>query len=261
MESRRHRSPAYPSSNVKEAIDRTVLFFKKEGKHKATVTTAVGHWGYSPASSAGSAAIAAQKTYGLMEDSGEGTARKVNITPLGLAIVQDERVVSPERDAAIRQAVLLPKIMADLWTRYGTDLPSDDTLGHYLKVEREFNPNAVKDVIRIYKDNVAFAGLNRTADDVDESDEDPATEEPLSPPAATVPAGRPAASAATPASVQSLPFAGEIANIRVSRDCTIRLIATGDYSRKSIEALIAQLQLGLQLGTYDDPDTPKDDNS
>jgi len=29
-------------------------------------------------------------------------------------------------------------------------------------------------------------------------------------------------------------------------------MATGPYSRKSIEALVAQLKLGLDLGTYDD---------
>jgi len=222
----------------------------------------VGHWGYSPTSSGGSAAVAAQKAYGLMQDSGEGSARKVGITPLGLAIVQDERVISPERDAAIRQAVLLPKIMADLWTRYGTELPSDDTLGHYLKVEREFNPNAVKDVIRIYKDNVAFAGLDRPFDPEDEVQEQ-AVPEQISPSMVlpAVPAARLAESVSHQAVVHALPSGGEIANIRVSRDCTIRLIATGEYSRKSIEALVAQLQLGLQLGTYDDAEIAKDGDS
>lgn len=249
MESRRHRSPSYPAIPIKDAIDRAIVFFKKEGKHKATIATTAAHWGYSAASSGRLTTVAALKSYGLMEDSGEGAARKVYLTPLGLSIVQDERSVSPERDVAIRQAALLPKTMSDLWGKYGTDLPSNDTLSHYLKVERDFNPNAISDVIRIYKDNVVFAGLNDGlgADPDDglgssngEEEDGTPTERPLTTSTKMGVAARPS-------------LAGEeIANIRVSRDCTIRLLATGPYSRKSIEALVAQLKLGLELGTYDD---------
>lgn len=52
----------------------------------------------------------------------------------------------------------------------------------------------------------------------------------------------------------------EIANIRVSRDCAIRLLADGPYTKKSIEALVAQLNLGLELGTYDDPEPKSSDD-
>jgi len=253
MESRRHRSPSYPAIPLKDAIDRANVFFKKEGKHKATIATAAAHWGYSAASSGRLTTVAALKSYGLMEDSGEGAARKVNLTPLGLSIVQDERSVSPERDAAIRQAALLPKTMSDLWGKYGTDLPSNDTLSHYLKVERDFNPNAISDVIRIYKDNVVFAGLGTN----DGIDADLANDSVL--PAHSdhdvdaTPVERTSVTTIKGGAHARIMLAGEeIANIRVSRDCTIRLLATGPYSRKSIEALVAQLKLGLELGTYDD---------
>lgn len=51
----------------------------------------------------------------------------------------------------------------------------------------------------------------------------------------------------------------EIANIRVSRSCAIRLLADGEYNKKSIEALVAQLQLGLELGIYDDLDDEQEE--
>ena len=44
----------------------------------------------------------------------------------------------------------------------------------------------------------------------------------------------------------------EIGNYRVSKTTTIRLVATGPYSRQSIEGLVKQLQLGLDLCNFDD---------
>ena len=44
----------------------------------------------------------------------------------------------------------------------------------------------------------------------------------------------------------------EIANIRVSRSCTIRLLATGPWGRQSIESLVAHLTLGLRDGVFDE---------
>ena len=240
--SRRHRSPAYPGIDLEGAIDRARQFFLKEGKHKATLSTAASHWGYSDTSSTSLTTIAALKSYGLMVDSGEGSNRMVAISPLGLAIVQDERVISPERDASIRGAALQPKTMSDLWAKYGVDLPSDDTLAHYLKAERDFNPKSVGDVIRIYKDNATFARLGESEQVADTEHEEAEQKE-----------GPPQVAIKTRLFTQSSSATGEeIANIRVARDCTIRLIATGPYSRKSIEALVAQLKLGLDLGTYDD---------
>jgi hypothetical protein len=143
--------------------------------------------------------------------------------------------------------------MSDLWGRYGTDLPSNDTLSHYLKVERDFNPNAISDVIRIYKDNVVFAGLG-TNDGVDSGpDNDSASPPDDEHDANDTSAERtPITTTKAGAAARVMLTGEEIANIRVARDCTIRLLATGPYSRKSIEALVAQLKLGLDLGTYDD---------
>ena len=52
----------------------------------------------------------------------------------------------------------------------------------------------------------------------------------------------------------------EIANIRVSKDCAIRLVADGPYNKRSIEALVKNLELQLSLGTYDEveSDSPLD---
>lgn len=263
----KQRSPSYPGITLESAISRAKAFFNAEGKHETLVTTAVGHWKYGPKSSGGLVAISALKAYGLMEDRGNGAERKVRLSPLGLSIVQDERVVSPDRDASIRKAALTPKILNDLWHLYGLTPPSNDTVSHFLRVEREFTASAAHDVIKIYEEAIKYAKLDsqspedspiegslESEDQVDELDVSPSD-------STIVSEGFISAGSVTPSSTRvrheiSRPpvelYGEEIANIRVSRTTTVRLIANGPYSRQSIEALVAQLKLGLELGTYDD---------
>lgn len=263
MAIKKQRSPSYPGITLEEAIQRAKAFFKNEGKHEALVPTAMSHWGYSSKSSGGLITVAALKGYGLMGDKGSGNERKVFMTPFGLKIIMDERVVSPDRDAAIKQAALTPKIMAELWAKYGSELPSQDTLRHYLRVDKEYSDSAVKEVIKIYLSNLNYAKLNSsdvvemadTDEGTDSSDESDSSNSnggeqvqeapyvstfmPQMPPAA-----RPAGTATY--------IGEEIANYRVSKTTTIRLVANGPYSRKSMEGLVKQIQLAIELGNFDD---------
>ena len=254
MAVKKQRSPSYPGIPLQEAIERARLFYKKEGKHEALVPTAITHWGYSSKSSGGLITVAALKTYGLMADKGGGTDRKVFLTPFGLNLILDERTVSPDRDRAIQQAALTPKIMAELWAKYGRDLPSHETLRHYLRVEREFNDNAVNDVIKVYQANLDFARLGQEDGEFEESPEEGDDSGEVGTPPGTG-APPPPRIGQTPI----VPVGGEeIGNYRVSKTTTIRLVATGPYSRQSIEGLVKQLQLGLDLGNFDDLHEPED---
>lgn len=260
--SKKQRSPSYPGITLQDAIERARQFHSKEGKYEALVPTALTHWGYSTKSSGGLITVAALKAYGLMNDKGSGAERKVFLTPVGLNIVMDARSISPDRDRAIREAALMPKIMADLWDRYGCELPSLDTLRHYLRVEREFTESAVNDVIKIYIANMEFAELRETEESVGNgaNEDDPslavADQQPSNPGAS------PAAQAhqvirAGPA--LAAPIAGEeIGNYRVSKNTTIRLISSGPYTRQSIESLVKQLELAIELGNFDDLAGPED---
>ncbi|MCF3471260.1 hypothetical protein [Stenotrophomonas maltophilia] len=253
MAAKKQRSPSYPGITLQEAIDRAHQFYKKEGKHEALVQTAIPHWGYSSKSSGGLVTIAALKAYGLMADKGAGAERKVFLTPFGLNLILDERTVSPDRDKAIQQAALTPKIMAEMWSKFGRDLPSHETLRHYLRVERDFNDNAVNDVIKVYQANVQFARLGQGDVGFEEADEiegDNGDADPPPPPPGTNAPNPPPRVVHAPAIA---PLGGEeIGNYRVSKTTTIRLVATGPYSRQSIEGLVKQLQLGLDLGNFDD---------
>lgn len=255
------RSPSYPTLPLSDAIERAKTFYKKEGKHETLVPTAASHWGYGPKSSGGLSTVAALKAYGLMGDRGNGADRKVFLTQFGLSIVQDERIVSPDRDAATKRAALTPKIMSELWNRYQDDLPSKDTIYHFLRVEKDFNENAVADVVSIYEKNIEFArlsdhqqGTGGEGDDGEDGDNDePAVATGGSTPPPLVVRPEPAiATSAGPVVVSVAPGGEEIANYRVSKNTTIKLIASGPYSRKSMEGLVKQIQLAIELGNFDD---------
>jgi hypothetical protein len=156
----RERSPAYPFIGLSEALERARQFFKIERKNAAFVHVAVKHWGYKEKSSGGIQTIAALKAFGLMKDAGSGKDRKVQLSDLGLQIIQDERLESPERDQLVKRAALTPKIHATLWNKYRGELPSPDNLTHELKVEFGFNPNVIDDFIDEYKDTISLAKLS-----------------------------------------------------------------------------------------------------
>lgn len=242
---RRLRSPSYPSLTIDEAVERARKLFSIEGKHPALVFIAVSNWGYKQKSSGGLKTISTLKTYGLLTDAGSGPDRTVQLSDVGLTIVQDERQVSPERDTLIREAAFKPKIISDMWAKYGDSLPSLDTVKHYLVVDRNYNPSAFGDIIRSYKSAVSW----RTKEISEDIDGPPMEQNTQAGNVKTAP-DIPHQAVCMPSAIEN----EEIANIRVSRTCAIRLLADGQYNRKSIEALVAQLKLGLDLGTYDDID-------
>jgi len=157
---KRHRSPSYPSLTLTECISRAKKLYEKEGKHTAPISAVVSHWDYSEKSSGGKLSIAALKAFGLIDDKGVGSDRVVNLTEAGLSIVRDEREVSPERDALLAAAAIKPKIIREMVAEYPDGKASVENLRHYL-VSREYNPNAVSDIIKVYKDALTYINLDK----------------------------------------------------------------------------------------------------
>lgn len=160
---KRLRSPAYPYSSLKIAIERAKTFYDREGRNSAPVTVAATHWGYEAKSSGGTQTAAALMSFGLMQDEGTGNKRKLKLTQNALKILLDTRTDSSERDGLIKQAALAPKVHKQIWTKWGTGI-SDENLRHALVFEWEppFNENAVDGFIREYRDTIAFAKLSES---------------------------------------------------------------------------------------------------
>jgi hypothetical protein len=155
----RHRSPAYPFISLKKAVDRAKEFYAAERKHTARIPVAVTHWKFAKKSSGGLQTIGALKQFGLMEDVGSGDNRQVKLTDAAIRIIADERPQSPERDQLIKTAALQPKIHGELFRKWGVELPSQETMRTFLKIEKEFNEAALDDFIKQYKDTIGYAKL------------------------------------------------------------------------------------------------------
>lgn len=162
QKAKKHRSPAYPGINLQQAIKRTVEFYEQEHRNPASFKAAVKHWDYSEKSSGALVTAAALKSFGLMADVESGSGRTLQVTPLGLRIVADKRPESQERDIAIREAALLPKIHQEIWRKWNGRLPSDAELQYRLENDWHFNVNAIDPFIKELRETIAFAKLSES---------------------------------------------------------------------------------------------------
>lgn len=170
---RKGRSPRYPGIDLELAIQRATTLWKHEALYPTNVQTALSHWGYAPKSGGGAVAIAALKSFGLITDKGTGDARTVQLSERAQTIIVSEDPVQVREET--QAAALAPTAHQDLWTRYGPQLPSDESLKLYLMRERGFTPSGAAELISEYKRTIAFAGLTErgatvSADAADEDD-------------------------------------------------------------------------------------------
>lgn len=149
---------------------------------------AVRHWGYSSVNSPGSGQLAALARFGLLDDEGTKDERKVRVTDLAVKIL--EHPDPEEREVATRHAALLPSVHQDMWSKYGSALPSEDNLRWFLTRERGFSQNGATDFIREYRATIDFAKLNSQHPDAaamsaedprDDRESAPATSGPTAP--------------------------------------------------------------------------------
>jgi hypothetical protein len=159
---KKHRSPAYPAISLPQAIKRAEEFYKHALKNSLSFNAASSFWEYKPTSSGALLTVAALKHYGLLDELESQSGRTFQLSPLGLRIVADKRPDSLERQAAIKEAALKPKIHAELWRRYNGTLPPDVELEYQLTNKWEFNVNAIPGLIAEFKDTISFAKLTES---------------------------------------------------------------------------------------------------
>lgn len=162
LKAKKHRSPAYPGINLAQAIRRAGEFYQAEHKNPASIVAAASHWKYGLKSSGLQVAVAALKSFGLLAELEQGGARVFQLSALGLKIVADKRPQSEEREAAIKEAALKPKIHAEIWTKYNGQLPSDPELAYQLDHTWNFNVNAIPSFIKQLRETIAFAKLSKS---------------------------------------------------------------------------------------------------
>lgn len=170
------RSPSFPAINLETAIRRARELYDRERQHPTPIEKIVHHWGYKGMTGPANLSIAALKKFGLLTDEGKGAERRGRLTHLAVDIIANPDYLA--RSTAIKQAALMPSAHRELWDRYGNELPSDANLRWELVRQRGFTEGGAEDLIRGFKQTVAFAqleGSDRPSGvGLDNADEDPA---------------------------------------------------------------------------------------
>lgn len=158
----RHRSPAYPSLSLREAVQKAEAFYRNHGIHRVSLDAAAKGWSFEGVSGVAGRAISALKQFGLLSEEEENGCRLVRLSDLGRKIVQLS-ADDPRRQEAISGAARKPTIHRDLLKEYPTRLPEDDApMKSYLEYERKFNRNAIEPLIKEIRDTWAFALLEES---------------------------------------------------------------------------------------------------
>ncbi len=176
QERSRDRSPSFPFISLKDAVERAKTFEAVHRRFAARLPIAAELWKISPKSSTMLQTVAALKAYGLMKDSGSGADRKVELTDLAQRILKDAR--PGNREEAIKQAALKPRLIAEHWTKCGLERPPDATCLSDLHLDQKFTEDAAARFLRVYDDTISFAGLSGTDKPPPVEDESPAKDEP-----------------------------------------------------------------------------------
>lgn len=197
---KKQRSPSYPGIGLEVAIERAQGLYGQEQRNFAHIDTAIGHWGYRPKSGAGLVVVAALKKFGLVDEEGGGSTRKVRISEDGRRLILlDSDEHRDERVRLLKKLALTPTIHAELWKKYGAALPSDVTLRYELITERGFTDLAVREFIPQFRATIAYAGLTASDKVADNATSD---NEPNQDPFEIPPVSQQGTGAAPPSPVQ-----------------------------------------------------------
>lgn len=162
VKAKKHRSPAYPFLGLETAIERARQVYEKERTHPAALPVMAGHWGFKAKSSGGLQTAAALKQYGLLEESaGSGAERRLKLSELARQILLQQKNSAGWIEATKRAAVS-PPLYGELFSKWGTQLPSDENFKTHLVLDRNFNDAVVDSVIKNYKDTLVFSRLSES---------------------------------------------------------------------------------------------------
>lgn len=151
----RHRSPAYPTIGLREAVERLKKFYAVDGKAGAPPEIAVKHMGYATAHGGAMSALSALKKFGLLS---EANGRVVP-TQRALEIV-NLKDGDPRRSQALKDAFVEPTIHTAIIADNPNGVPAPDVLESELTTYKGFNPNSVKDFVSEFLDGMEFCGLS-----------------------------------------------------------------------------------------------------
>ena len=255
---KKERSPSFPFIGLSKAIDRVRAVYTAARRHEARVSDVAAAWGIGVKSSGTLQTIAALLAYGLLEDQGSGEARKLKVTDLAFKALEDER--PGEREAALAEAALKPKLIAEYAEKWKDGRPADGICISELRIDRGFTEDGAKAFLRVFDDTVGFTtgvGSDKKADTnplevrqqaVDSGDSGKKH--------VPLPTAKPSVGQNREKGTL-MEGERELTTGMLAKDASFRLIVTGNVGVKEIERLIKKLELDKEI--LADNDAESDD--
>jgi hypothetical protein len=235
------RSPNFPVLSLEKSIELSRVLYEKYGLSAVAYEVAVKGLNYSPKSSSGLQLVGALSAFCLIEVTGSGAEKRIKLSDIAYRIIEDKRIISPERDEAIKEAALSPTIFRKIKEDFPDRLPPTDSLSHELKFKYSFNPNTVLAFISVFSKTMEFAKVYQSGIIGEET---------------TVEEESPMIAGSDKVSIKDVAFLKssvplvpakerEIANYPAGRGVTLRIIASGEgiITVDSINKLIQKLEL------------------
>lgn len=154
---RKERSPSFPFISLKKAVERLKEMADAHKRNQARLITIGTTWGYGAKSSGLLQTVAALKAFGLIDDIGGGADRKLQVSDLGWRILQDARPGA--REAAVREAAVKPRLIAEYLNQWVPDRPSDAHCLSELRLDRGFGDAAAALFLKVFDETVNYANL------------------------------------------------------------------------------------------------------
>ncbi|MGJ4928615.1 hypothetical protein ACQR1I_14180 [Bradyrhizobium sp. HKCCYLS2038] len=164
---RKERSPSFPYIGLSRAVERVRAVYANARRHEARVVDVAAAWGWGAKSSGTLQTIAALLAYGLLEDQGSGDNRKLKVTDLAFKALEDER--PGEREAALAEAALKPKLIAEYAERWRDGRPGDGICISELRIDRGFTDDGARQFLKVFDDSIEFTRALKS-DKKDDSD-------------------------------------------------------------------------------------------
>lgn len=153
------RSPAYPSIDLKKALQKAADLHEAEGTYAVPMASAFAAWGYGAKSSGGRETRSAMRYFGLITLEGDGDKGKVKLSEKALRVLLDKREDETEKMRLIRELALTPVIHKTLLEQFPHGLKSDATVQHFLIFDQGFNQGAAAEVVTEFRATADYAGL------------------------------------------------------------------------------------------------------
>jgi hypothetical protein len=146
-----HRSPAYPSISLPQAIEKIRDFWRAYTKNIVPRTTALERWGYTVTTGPAARVIAALKQFGLISEEDKG----IKLTERGRDLATLPKTDERYKNAA-NSALHSPTIYKKLLENYGEKLPDDSLLKAALERDHDFNPKSTPGFIKDFRASIAY---------------------------------------------------------------------------------------------------------